>query len=58
MSLFSELLQRSDDLSDEVCNNPTKKNCKELETITNLAIEVLKEEIKKRKDHEQANANQ
>lgn len=48
MSLFSELLKRSDELSNEVCNNPTKKNCKELETVTDLAMEVLQEEIKMR----------
>jgi hypothetical protein len=49
MGMFSELLKRSDELSNEVCNNPTKKNCKELEKITALAMEVLKEEINKRK---------
>jgi hypothetical protein len=49
MSLFSELLKKSDDLSDEVCNNPTKAKCRELELITQMAIDVLTEEINKRK---------
>lgn len=49
MSLFSELLKKSNELSNDVCNNPTKKNCKELEVITQLAIDVLTEEINKRK---------
>lgn len=48
--MFSDLLKRSNELSNEVCDNPTKKNCKELETVTELAIQVLTAEIKKRKD--------
>tara|TARA_R110000868_G_scaffold236663_1_gene490716 strand:+ start:825 stop:977 length:153 start_codon:yes stop_codon:yes gene_type:complete len=47
--MFSELLKRSDELSNEVCNNPTKKNCKELEIVTELAMQELSEIIKQRK---------
>jgi hypothetical protein len=50
MGMFSELLKQSNELSDEVCNNPTKKNCKELEIVTELAIEALTEEINRRKN--------
>ena len=49
MTMFSELLKRSDELSNEVCNNPTKKNCKELEIVTELAMQELSEIIKQRK---------
>lgn len=48
MNLF-DLLKKSDELSNEVCTNPTKKNCKELEMVTQMAIDVLREEIKRRK---------
>tara|TARA_R110000868_G_scaffold66582_1_gene198150 strand:- start:176 stop:328 length:153 start_codon:yes stop_codon:yes gene_type:complete len=48
--MFFELLKRSDELSNEVCNNPTKKNCKELEVVTELAMQELKEIMKQRKN--------
>ena len=48
MGTFSKLLKKSNDASNEVCENPTKANCKELEVVTDLAIRALTEEIKKR----------
>lgn len=48
MGTFSKLLKKSNDASDAVCENPIKANCRELEVVTDLAIQALTEEIKKR----------
>lgn len=50
MGTFSELLKKSNDASNDVCDNPTKANCKELEVITSMAIEALNNEINRRKN--------
>lgn len=49
MGTFSELLKMSNKASNDVCENPTKANCKELEVITGIAIEALTNEINRRK---------
>jgi hypothetical protein len=50
MGTFSKLLKQSNDASNAVCDNPTKANCRELELVTDLAIQALTEEIKRRKN--------
>ncbi len=56
MGTFSKLLKQSNDASNAVCDNPTKANCRELELVTDLAIQALTEEIKRRKQR-QVNAS-